>query len=201
MSGPVMRPKPDIIVAELIRVLAEDASIRSISLKALERSKYDLNFDRPKIERKFGRLLYSYSIGLRSSSGHHSEIYTTKLLRKHSGLVAAGIFRTILPDIDLQLKMANLVNQSAENDSIISHEDNLDIADSIKTVETFLFSGEAFVLLKRDFNEFVEAGNPGVAPNDSDQACRQDGSLPGEVRSRLKTVSFFRSIKRKRETC
>jgi len=114
-SGPVMRPKPDIIVAEPIRFLAEDTSIRTISLKALERSKYELKFDRLKIERKFGRLLHSYSIGLRSSPGHHSEIYATKLLRKHSGLVAAGVFRTILLDIDLQLKMANLVNQPAEN--------------------------------------------------------------------------------------
>jgi len=38
------------------------------------------------------------------------------------------------------------------DDSMISHEDRLDIAGSIKMVEASLFSGEAFVLLGRNFN-------------------------------------------------
>lgn len=98
-------------VAGLAQLFRKDDGIRNTVSKALERSRDELKFDRPKIERNFSRLLRRYAEELNQNSSASVEKISAKFVRKKSHSISTAVFQTVRPAENSQNQTEILANQ------------------------------------------------------------------------------------------
>lgn len=114
VSATMSQAKTEEFIAELAHLFHKDEDIRATIWRALERSKEELKFDRPRIERKLTQLLRRYSVELSQSSSASMERDIAKFIRNNSRPVTIAVFRAVQPISHLQNQPTNGLDQPVE---------------------------------------------------------------------------------------
>jgi len=194
-SATLSQAKTEEFIAELAHLFHKDEDIRATIWRALERSKEELKFDRPRIERKLTQLLRRYSVELSQSSSASMERDTAKFIRNNSRSITIAVFRAVQPISHLQNQPTNGLDQPIEKlmlDRFLEDAPASEDINRAKAADSYPYYRQAVEQAKP---EDIDSSSDGSKVSDMDKV--QIGHTVGMVEGFMTAGEPFANFKRR----